>query len=220
MGVRGASRAPCTRRCKRCTRRLFLPAHDIPCAPHQARLSQCGTAKAPPRDLAPIADTSGATAAITPSSAAAASAMKLRGSRGPPFHGLGRASAGARAGVDCIFAASISGGNSECEYAAIALVGSAPLAPPARALTLASTPGSCRSRVESNLVGALGVPYRRRCARGAVSIDVSAIFSLLTALSHFAALAALTALTAASHVALLVSRLAQVVAWPQMREQL
>ena len=37
MGVRGASCAGCTRRCKSCTRRLFLPAHDIPCAPHQAQ---------------------------------------------------------------------------------------------------------------------------------------------------------------------------------------
>ena len=37
LGVRGASCAGCTRRCKSCTRRLFLPAHDIPCAPHQAQ---------------------------------------------------------------------------------------------------------------------------------------------------------------------------------------
>ena len=148
--------------------------------------------------------------------------MKLRGSAGPPFHGLGRASGGARAGVDCSFAAIISGANSECDCAVVALVAPSHLAPPARALKLSSTPGTCRPRVESNLIGARGLPYRRRGARGAVSIEVLAIFSLLTALSYFAprpGLAGLTALTAASHLALLVSRLAQVAAWPQMPEQ-
>ena len=52
-----------------------------------------------------------------------------------------------------------------------------------RALTSASTPANCRSRVESNIVGALGVPYRRRCARGAVSIEVWAIFRSLLPLA-------------------------------------
>lgn len=59
--------------------------------------------------------------------------------------------------------------------------------PPARALKLSSTPGTCRPRVESNLIGARALQFRRRGARGAVSIEVLAMFSLLTALSHFAA---------------------------------
>jgi len=132
--------------------------------PTRPSLSQCGTAKAPPRDLAPIADTTGATAAITTSSVVAGGAVKLRGSRGPPFNGLGRASGGARAGVDCSFAAIISGANSECDCAVVALVAPSHLAPPARALKSASSPGSCRPRVESNLIGARGLPYRRRGA--------------------------------------------------------
>ena len=153
MGVRGASCAGCTRRCKSCTRRLLLPAHDIPCASHQAQLALRGTAKAPRRDLAPIADTSGATAAITTSSAVAGGAVKLRGSGGPPLHGLVRASGGARAGVDCSFAARISGANCESDCAVVALVAPSHLAPPARALKLSSTPGTCHPRVESNLIG-------------------------------------------------------------------
>ena len=54
-------------------------------------------------------------------------------------------------------------------------------------LKLSSTPGTCRPRVESNLIGARALQFRRRGARGAVSIEVLAMFSLLTALSHFAA---------------------------------
>lgn len=175
--------------------RLPPPAHPsstrvsrrLSCSARRARLSQCGTAKAPPRDVAPITDTSGATAAITTSSAVAGGAVKLRGSAGPPFHGLGRASGGARAGVDCSFAAISSGANSECDCAVVALVAPSHLAPPARALKLSSTPGTCRPRVESNLIGARALQFRRRGARGAVSIEVLAMFSLLTALSHFAA---------------------------------
>lgn len=195
-----------------------LPPHTPP-QQFQPPPALAARRKQAPRDLAPIADTSGASAAITTTSAVAGGAVKLRGSAGPPFHGLGKANGGARAGVDCSFAAIISGANSECDCAVVALVAPSHLAPPARALKLSSTPGTCRPRVESNLIGARALPYRRRGARGAVWIEVLAIFSLLTALSHFAALAALTALTAASHLALLVSRLAKVAAWAQMPEQ-
>ena len=187
MGLRGASCSTEHDGPDFGTRRLsYLPLR-VSCATCRARVARRGIAKALPRGLPSIAATSGATTAITTFSAVDGGAMKLRGSRGLLFDGLGRASGGACAGVDCSFVASIFGGNSECDCAAVALFAPSPLAPPARALKSSLTTGSCRPRVESNLIGAHGLPYRRRGARGALSLEVRANFSLLTALSHFAA---------------------------------
>ena len=154
--------AGCTRRCKSCTRRLFLPAHDIPCTPHQAqpltvrhRQSATEGPGADRRPTPPALRRDGSHHEFTTSSAVAGGAVKLRGSAGPPFHSLGRASGGARAGVDCSFAAIISGANSECDCAVVALVPPSHLAPRPSLCSglLAAMPRRLGRRLERNSAG-------------------------------------------------------------------
>jgi hypothetical protein len=147
---RGASCAgSCTRRCKSCTRRLFLPAHDIPCTPHQAqpltvRHRQSAT-EGPGADRRPTPPARRQPSRFTTSSAVVGGAVKLRGSAGPPFHSLGRASGGAReastAASPPLFLAPTASATAPSSPSSLHLISL-----PARALKLSSTPGTCRPR--------------------------------------------------------------------------